>query len=101
MPKRPRDVDLTREEDSDMLGYGAWNPCHLQHFTDGMDGAGGVAREAHICGRALFATPLCELRMLQRARNILGFEGAWQRQSIGYDMENEGGVMLHPLSRSD
>jgi len=57
MPKRPRDVDLTREEDPNMLGYGAWNPCHLQHFTDGMGGAVGVARdsEAHICGRAVLA----------------------------------------------
>jgi len=42
MPKRPRDVDLTKEEDCDMLSYGVWQPFHLQPFIEAAGGAGGL-----------------------------------------------------------
>jgi len=41
MPKRPHNVDLTKDEDCDMLSYGACNPFHLQNFTEAPGGAGG------------------------------------------------------------
>jgi len=41
MPKRPRNVDLTKDEDCDMLSYGARSPFHLHNFTEAPGGAGG------------------------------------------------------------
>jgi len=41
MTKRPRDVDLTKDKDCDMLSYGASNPFHLHQFTEAPSGAGG------------------------------------------------------------
>jgi len=41
MPKQPRDVELTKDEDCDMLSYGACIPFHLHKFTEAPGGAGG------------------------------------------------------------